>query len=489
MTRRNFHITKVLQTIVFPVAISLLACTIQAQTIPADSLYLGQTPPGDQAVVFAPGVISIPGRNVPCITFSPDGKSAFFYIEYYPNPGNPYTMFTEYKNDKWSTPVSASFTAGRRTGEPFFAFSGSRIYLFATGAANQVGSVDLSFVEKNGSAWTNPRSLGNPPNTSQDQYHPCIVSDTSIYFSTGNGEIARCQYQNGSYKQRVILPYPVNYANTMQTWGDPYVAPDESYIIFKSIRAGGYGQNDIYISYKKADGAWTNPKNPGNRINSSADETAGDITPDGKYMTFGSNKSMLWVSASFIDSLKHTNFVPYLKNKLPNQTGKAGVSFNYTIPDSAFIDDDGNNTITCYVTSRLPSGLNYDPDTRTFSGIPTEAGSFIVNVKAIDETDASASASFTLKIDNASGINNQTFDQSIRVFPNPTKGAFTVSFGTAAYRTAIIKVYNMTGEEIFSKTICTISDESIDLNSNPKGLYLLSLIIDGAIINRKICLE
>ena len=234
-----------------------------AQTIPPDSLYLGQTPPGDSAIIFAPGTISLPGRNEPCITFSPDGKSIFFSIQFYPYAGIPFIMFTEYKNNRWSSPDTALFSKNRKTNEPFFAFNGSRIYLDANLALNQVGLADLSYVIKNDTAWSNPISMGSPPNSSQEQYHCCIVSDTSVYFSTGDGLIARCQYINGNYMQRVILPYPVNYVNTIQTWGDPFVSPDESYIIFKSTRTGGFGQNDIYISYKKTNGTWTNPKNLG----------------------------------------------------------------------------------------------------------------------------------------------------------------------------------------------------------------------------------
>jgi len=60
---------------------------------------------------------------------------------------------------------------------------------------------------------------------------------------------------------------------------------------------------------------------------------------------------------------------------------------------------------TCSVTSRLPFGLDYDPDTRVFSGTPTEAGTYTVSIKAPDEAYTYVSASFILKIDHASGIN------------------------------------------------------------------------------------
>ncbi|MCX6225161.1 MAG: putative Ig domain-containing protein, partial [Bacteroidia bacterium] len=460
-----------------------------AQTIPADSLYLGQTPPEDSAVVFAPGIVTVPNRNVPCISFSPDGKSAVFYVAFWPNPGTPYTMLTEYKNDRWSVPAPASFTTNRTTGEPIFAHNGSRIYMFASGVSNQVGSVDLSYSEKNGTGWSNPKSMGNPPNLAEDQYHPCLVADSSVYFSTSSGDIARCQYKNGRYQPRVIFPFPVNKANTTQTWGDPYVSPDESYLIFKSTRTGGYGLNDIYISYKKADGSWTNPKNLGNKINTPNDETAGDITPDGKYMTFASNKSIYWVSTSFIETLKNTNFVPYLKTKLKNQTGKVGESFSYTIPDSTFIDDDGNNTLTWYVTSRLPEGLNFDADTRTLSGTPSEAETFKVTVLAIDSSEVSVSTTFTLKINNSSGLNIEALEQAVQIFPNPAKDRIYLSIAKADYCQANISITDLSGKQIFSSIIQYSPLAMINLRANPAGIYFLKLTVDGVVINKKILLE
>ncbi len=477
------------KTLVVPILFFLIINTGNAQTIPADSLYLGQKIPGDSAVVFAPGLVNLTGRNVPCISFSPDGKSAVFYVGFWPEAGNPYSMITEYKNGRWQAPALASFTTGRVTAEPIFSLDGNRIYLYATGVQNQVGTADLSYCEKTGSTWSNPKSMGSPPNLAQDQYHPCIVADTSVYFSTSNGEIARCQYQNGSYKPRVLLPFPVNYANISQTWGDPYVAPDESYLIFKSNRAGGYGLNDIYITYKKADGMWTNPKNLGAKINTRYDETAGDITPDGKYMTFSSNKTLYWISAGFIDRLRNSNFVPYVKTKLKNQTGKVGEAFNQVIPDSTFIDDDGNNTLSVYVTSRLPNGLNFDSDTRTFSGTPSEAGTFTVTVLAIDSEEASVSTTFTLKINNSSGISVESMERDVVIYPNPARDRIHLSFGNPDNQQATVIITDLSGKQIFSETIRTTSTVTIDLPQSPKGIYLLSLKLGGSVINKKIYLE
>ncbi len=287
-----------------------------AQAIPPDSLYFGQTPPGNTPLLFAPGIVSLPGRNEANITFSPDGTSAFFYIEKYPAPGDPYILNATYTNNHWTTPDTISFSVGRACAEPIFAFNGNRLYMNAVNTINQQGIRDLCYSEKQGASWGTPISMGNPPNSESYQYHQCIVADNSVYFSSSIGYVCKSQYTNGTYESRVILPRPVNFIGS-QTWGDPYVAPDESFMLIKAIRPEGFGQNDIYIAYKKTDGSWTNPKNLGNVINTPLDETTGDITPDGLYMTFGSNKDLYWVGTDFIDSLKLTNYIPYVKNPIP----------------------------------------------------------------------------------------------------------------------------------------------------------------------------
>ena len=292
-----------LQTILF-----FCAGVALSQSIPADSLYFGQTPPGNIPQIFAPGIVSLPGRNEAVISFSPDGQSVFFYIEKYPQPGNPYFMFSEYAGNHWSAPDTIPFSAGRKTGEPFFAWNGNRVYMWATNAVNHHGTGDLSYSQKQGTGWSDPISMGDPPNSEAFQYHPCIVGDSSVYFSSNDGRVCRCQYAGGVYQERVILPRPVNFPGSA-TWGDPYVSPGETYMIIKAIREEGFGGNDIYISYRKQDMTWTNPKNLGNIINTPGDETSGDITPDGLYMTYGSNEDLYWVSASFIDSLRYTNEV------------------------------------------------------------------------------------------------------------------------------------------------------------------------------------
>ncbi len=270
-------------------------------------IYLGQTPPTDEPKVFAPGIVSLLSRNEEVITFSPDGTEIYFSVEFYPEPKPSFTLVMRYENGAWSGPDTASFSIGRRTSEPHIALNGTRIYYFANGVKNQKGALDLCYSERQGDGWSEPISLPSPPNALSPDYalHPCIVADTSVYFSNGAGEICRSQYRHGVYQEVEKLPRPINYRNQPDTecWGDAYVSPDEEFMIFRSNRPGGFGGSDLYITFIK-ENSWSDPVNLGSKINSPSDELGGDVTPDGNYLTFGRNGDIYWVSTGFIDQIR-----------------------------------------------------------------------------------------------------------------------------------------------------------------------------------------
>lgn len=70
--------------------------------------------------------------------------------------------------------------------------------------------------------------------------------------------------------------------------------------------------------------------------------------------------------------------VPYASSPIPAATGGSG---GYT-----------------YSATGLPSGLAFDPVTRIVSGIPTQSGNFTVNVKVTDNTGATTTVPYALKI-------------------------------------------------------------------------------------------
>ncbi len=305
----------------------LLIKRVDSIVLPDSLKYLAQIPPGNIPSIFAPGIVSLTGRNETVITFSPDGKTIFFSIGNWPNRQ---IMIIEYKNGAWTSPTVAPFSATRSADEPSFSLDGNRVYYYAYNAPNSVGGSDICFSEKHDTLWSSPVNLGSPLNSSSDEYHPCAVADSSLYFISSSGKVCRSQYTNGVYESRVTLPTIIN-DGLPASYLDPYVAPDESYLIFNSRRSGGYGGYDLYVSYKITGGSWTNPINLGKTINTSADDMDGDITPDGKYMTFTRNGSdIYWVSARIIDSIKQT--ITTVKKETRDRPGDYNLSQNFPNP-------------------------------------------------------------------------------------------------------------------------------------------------------------
>jgi hypothetical protein len=194
------------------------------------------------------------------------------------------------------------------------------------------------------------------------------------------------------------------------------------------------------------------------------------ISPDHKYLFYSSlinysspyTYGTYWIRIdNIIDSLKHTNFVPYAKCPIPTQKGSVGVLFNFTVPDSIFYDDDGNNTLTYSATlsngSPLPSWLSFDSLTRTFSGTPLTPTSAIhtINIKVIatDTARASGSCVFNLTVAPATGVLEDhsqlpTKSQLFQCYPNPFNPTTTIHYSLAKSSFVKLIIYNLLGQQI-----------------------------------------
>ncbi len=251
--------------------------------------YLGQTPPGQTAELFAPEVLAISGKNHHTLSFSPDGREVYFTRD-----PDRVTMFMRQENGQWTEPQAAPFN-GR---EALFSPDGSRLF-FNDG--------DLWFVEKTGGGWSEPQNLGEPINSSEHDYYASITADGALYFSRiveERGRIFRSKLTDGRYTE--IEEIDLLDATTHNY--HPFIAPDESYLIFNSQRSGGYGAADLYISFRKEDGTWSKPRNLGNAINSSDSDLCPVVSPDGEYFFFTRYREgagdIYWVSSAFIGQLK-----------------------------------------------------------------------------------------------------------------------------------------------------------------------------------------
>ncbi|MBL1280901.1 MAG: T9SS type A sorting domain-containing protein [Fluviicola sp.] len=71
---------------------------------------------------------------------------------------------------------------------------------------------------------------------------------------------------------------------------------------------------------------------------------------------------------------------------------------------------------------------------------------------------------------------------SIKVFPNPSKGVFTITFDNKT--TNSIAIYDMLGKEVYSKT--TSSKLTVDLSAKGMGVYLVKISNESGVIVKRI---
>ena len=140
--------------------------------------------------------------------------------------------------------------------------------------------------------WSEPKNIGEPVNTKGWELGCSVASNGTLYFSTtgisGNPDLYKSRLVNGKYQEPESLGEAIN---TVYSETDPFIAPDESYILFASqgrpdglSEAGAsvsYPRGDLYISFYK-EGKWTAAKNLGPPVNSTAEESNPWVSHDGR---------------------------------------------------------------------------------------------------------------------------------------------------------------------------------------------------------------
>ncbi len=253
-----------------------------------DNDYLGQTPPTDEPILFAPGIVST-SMNDRDFAVSPDLSEIYYSVLEAPFAT---LVCIEKKDGKWQTQKIASFSGRYNDCEPFFAPDGQRLYFCSDRPLTGEGppkDYDIWYVERTGKGWSTPRNPGPPVNTDRNEFYPAVTASGTMYITSHDMNIMRCEFSEGEYQEPVALGDSVN-----SRMGDynAYVAPDESYLIFTTHGRGHRaGQGDLVISFRKPDGSWSEARTLGAGVNSGSPEMCPFVSPDGKYLFFSSRRS------------------------------------------------------------------------------------------------------------------------------------------------------------------------------------------------------
>jgi len=254
--------------------------------------YLGQKPPGKVAEPFAPGIISKEGWELEGV-FAPGMKEFYFTAN---RKSATVTGFRQHNN------VWKKYIEFPRSGEIVFSADGKRMYM-AKGYKDRIGD-----------GWSELKSLG--PMIDREDWHimRLSASEQGTYFfdeatRAGNGLLRSSRLINGKREEAKPLNKEINAGK----WtAHPFIASDESYLIWDSEVEGGFGGSDIFISYRKKNGEWGPAINMGDTVNSDKEDFYASVTPDGKYILFNrgiddkGNIDIYWVDAQIIDVLRPT---------------------------------------------------------------------------------------------------------------------------------------------------------------------------------------
>ncbi|MFS1524729.1 hypothetical protein ACL7TT_11535 [Microbulbifer sp. 2304DJ12-6] len=253
-------------------------------------LYLGQKPPGLISERFAPSILD-KGFRAGSAAFSPDLKEFYFRRrggEYKKN-----TLFViQYKDKQWIESVVPP-----RAGQPFVSPDGNILHL------------GKAYRERTHSGWSEVKSLDAPFNDLPIMR--LTASSKGTYYFDEATEIGNIRYSRLIDGKREAPRSVSKEINTGKWTAHPFIAPDESYIIWDSERDGGYGDSDLHISFRQQDGSWGTAINLGDKINTKFQEQFGSVTPDGKYFFFhrsydnkGDKADIYWVDAKIIENLR-----------------------------------------------------------------------------------------------------------------------------------------------------------------------------------------
>lgn len=283
-------------------AIFLIACNTEESNSQENNLaaeqrsFFGQKPPGLKPEPFAPGLVSTSGWEY-YGGLTPDLKE-FYYIrkgEEKDGKSKMELVVLQNNNDQWQKSVVSP-----RVGTPFISPDGKTMYL------------SKKYRERTDKGdWSELKNLDAPFDSLPTMR--LTVSSKGTYFFDEfkrdfTGDIRYSRIIDGQYEEPKLLNKKINTGKSFH----PFIAPDESYLIFDSKREGGYGDSDIYISFRKQDDSWGNPINLGDKINTEAWEACASITPDGKYLFFNRNMGsdeyenvdIFWVSSQVIEELR-----------------------------------------------------------------------------------------------------------------------------------------------------------------------------------------
>jgi len=199
-------------------------------------------------------------------------------------------------------------------------------------------------------------------------------------------------------------------------------------------------------------------------------------------------------STSFLESQGFVKYsIKVSDSALPNAPihNTANIYFDN---NPAVLTNTTLNTVECYITPTAPSieVINtvlsvttpyqvqwYVNDTVIFGATDTSYYITTLGNYTVEVFDDNGCSSFS-DVFMFTNINKQNSELDVNIYPNPTTGLITVD----AKNIEQISILNINGKQVF-----TTNKNSFDLSVCPKGIYIVKIATQNAVIVKKVILE
>jgi outer membrane protein OmpA-like peptidoglycan-associated protein len=143
--------------------------------------------------------------------------------------------------------------------------------------------------------WTRAENIGGPLNNKGHNFLTAISPDGNtallgnVYEADGTMSsglsIAQRAREGWDFPKKLVIE---NYYNNNK-FSEFHLGTDGKTIVMTVQRQDSYGGKDLYVSFAKPDGTWTEPRNMGPVVNSAATEMSPFLAADGKTLYFSSD--------------------------------------------------------------------------------------------------------------------------------------------------------------------------------------------------------
>lgn len=272
-------------------------------------------PPVDTSSIFLSNIISTTNHEHSSPSINIDNNFICWSMWERPKPENPRQVIRIFNYTSDSASMTISFSDNFSDGGPIW-INQSKILFYSKRPIdiNKPDELinDLWIYEKTENNWTEPFCLNFSEHTGF-AFTPTISDSGTIYFV---GDAANVENNMGiyfsklgdsGYEKPMLLPSMIN--SKYFDW-TPFIANDESYLIFSSNRPGSkdkYG--DLYISFRDENGNWTEPINLGDKVNSDRQERFPGVSKELGILFFtrtteSNYDDIFWMDSKIIDEMR-----------------------------------------------------------------------------------------------------------------------------------------------------------------------------------------